>query len=84
MMYGWYGGDWGIGAWIVMALTMVLLWGGIIAFVVLLVRRPPGGSITHSPTPSHHVAESILNERFARGEIDEDEYNSRRVALRHP
>ena len=82
MMYGWYGGDWGIGAWIVMLLVMVLFWGGLVAFVVFLARRPPGGSVTHSLRPSHHDAELILNERFARGEIDAEEYNARRVALR--
>lgn len=84
MMYGWYGNDWGIGGWIAMTLVMLLFWGGLITMVVLLVRRSRGSEGTSSLHPSHHDAERILNERFARGDIDEDEYTSRRTALRRP
>jgi len=45
--------------------------------VVLLVRRSRANS-TGAPTS----AEAILAERFARGEIDEADYRSRREALR--
>lgn len=80
MMYGWYDG-WGIGSWIVMGLMMLLFWGGIIALVMLLIRRGgtagPGGA-----AEPHRDAERILNERFARGEIDEAEFTARRTALR--
>ncbi|TFD82522.1 SHOCT domain-containing protein [Cryobacterium fucosi] len=84
MMYGWYGGDWGIGAWIAMALMMLVFWGGVVTVVVLLLRRTHTSEGSNLLRPSHHDAERILNERFARGEIDEEEYSTRRAALRRP
>ena len=59
----------GIG-WILVVTLLVVL-------VVVLVRHdaPREGTGRSS-------AESLLSERFARGEIDEDEYRRRRRALR--
>jgi putative membrane protein len=81
-MYGWGGDSWGIAGWIAMAVLMVLFWGSVVTVIVVLIRRPhhDGGAIGANPT--HHDAERILNERFARGEIDETEYLARRTALR--
>lgn len=80
MMYGGYG-DWGVVGWIVMALMMLLFWGGVVTVVILLVR---GGRQGHGGYygSAHDEAERILNERFARGEIDASELNERRAALR--
>ncbi|MBT1003886.1 SHOCT domain-containing protein [Paenarthrobacter sp. DKR-5] len=80
MMYGW-GGNWGLGGWIAMAVMMLLFWGGVVTVVVLLLRgaRPGGPGFGGSP---HGDAERILSERFARGEIDETELRARREALR--
>ena len=83
MMYGY--GDWGIGAWIVMGLLMLLFWGGVATLVVLLVRwrgRTPWEGTGHS-APDAWNPEQILRERFARGEIDEAEFKARLEALRH-
>ncbi|MDN3935838.1 MULTISPECIES: SHOCT domain-containing protein [unclassified Arthrobacter] len=87
MMNGWYGNGWGLGGWIVMALLMLIFWGGVITVVVLLLRRPhhPGHGFPERgfpEQPAHDDAERILNERFARGEIDEQELTARRAALR--
>lgn len=65
---GWIGG-------LLMLISMILLWGGLITVVVVLIRR-----FAHPQRP-HDDAVRILNERFARGEIDEDEYQRRRAAL---
>jgi putative membrane protein len=39
MGYGWSDGGMGIGTWVLMALVMILLWGGVVAFVIYLVQR---------------------------------------------
>ncbi len=79
MMY-WDGG-WS-GGWIVMLLVMFAFWALVIVGIVALVRytghetQPPAG------TGQWQSAERILDERFARGEISEEEYTRRRQVLR--
>lgn len=74
-MWGWHG-NWGWGSWLVMSLFMLIFWGLVIWGVVTLVRS------TETPRESSADPERILAERFARGEIDEDEYRRRLDALR--
>ncbi len=78
-----WGYNWGWGAWLVMSVMMVGFWGLVIAGIVVLVRyltgSRQGGGAADSGRSS---AEEILAERFARGEIDEDEYTRRRQLLR--
>jgi putative membrane protein len=67
-----------------MAISMVLFWGLVIAGIVVLVRylarsEQPRGGPPADPAPS---PEQVLAERFARGEIDEEEYLHRRAVLR--
>ncbi len=81
-MYGWDGNGWGIGAWVAMAVLMLIFWAGVVTVVVLLVRRAHPGEGPAVLRPPHHDAERILSERFARGEIDEQEFTARRTALR--
>ena len=81
-MGGWYGGGWGVGAWVAMAVLMLVFWGVVVTVVVLLLRRTRSEGGPASPRPLHHDAERILSERFARGEIDEQEFTARRAALR--
>lgn len=71
MMY-WDGNGWSWVGWLVMSLTMVAFWGSLAWIVVTLVRRPPG---------SGSSAQDILDERFARGEIDDEEYRRRKASL---
>lgn len=81
MMWG-YG--WGWGAWLVMSVLMVLFWGLVIAGIVVLARYLAGsrqGGPT-LPDRGRSSAEELLDERFARGEIDQDEYTRRRELLR--
>lgn len=86
-MLWWDGNGWGLGGWFVIALMMVIFWGLLIAGVVALARYTgsshradrPGGPGT---PPGAGRAEDVLAERFARGEIDEDEYRRRLAVLR--
>lgn len=86
--YGWDGGGWGWGGWLLMAMMMVLFWGAVIAAVIAFVRysgRGHDGHGHHAPSSAgrgQDQALRILEERFARGEIDSDEYTQRRDLLR--
>jgi putative membrane protein len=69
---GW--GD-GPGPWALIPLSFLLLWIAVIAFVVWRFRR--GG-----PPWDRRGGESVLGERYARGEITADEFRARRSVLR--
>ena len=85
--YGNGGGHWGL--WIVMIIAMLVFWGGLAWVIVTLVRQrgshpdprllPPGG-----PPPGNPAAGAlrILDERLARGEIEDEEYKRRRDLIR--
>ncbi|MEU6319850.1 hypothetical protein [Streptomyces sp. NPDC047009] len=85
----WYDGGWGWGGWFAMIVFMVLLWALIIVGVIALVRYLTGTHHQSGPHPASggpgggsRQAEDLLAERFARGEIDEDEYKRRLTLLR--
>ena len=84
MMYDWNDHGWGPGAWIAMGLMMVAFWGLIAVLVVYVVRNVGRGPSDASGAPGvpPDQALRILDERFARGDIDTDEYNQRRELLR--
>ncbi len=59
-----------------MGIGMVIFWGSLIAIAVLLVRRlfrsnpqPPAQPTSAEPTPRQ-----ILEQRYARGEINREQY----------
>ena len=76
--WGWFG----------MSLGMVVFWGLIIAAFVLLFRSlntPPertGAAAPPPAPPASGTPEQLLAERYARGEIDEEEYRRRLEVLR--
>jgi putative membrane protein len=82
-MMWWGDRGWDAGDWLAMSLMMVAFWGLLVALVVWLVRSSrteptlPSGD-ARALTPS---ADEVLDERFARGEIDEDEFTRRRQVL---
>jgi putative membrane protein len=81
MMWG-YGAGWG--AWLTMGIGMILFWGLVIGGGIALIRYLAGAQHQHasSGAPGRTEAEQILAERFARGDIDEDEYRRRCELLR--
>ena len=88
-MMGWDGG-WGWGGWLALSLGMLAFWGLLAFGVVALVRtlrredrdRPaePVAPVA-LPAPRGSSAQEVLDGRFARGEIDADEYRQRRGLL---
>jgi putative membrane protein len=85
MMDNWNGGGWGWGAWFAMGFMMLVFWGAIVAIVIVAIRswghRPESPSA--AGTGSEDDALRVLDTRFARGEIDAEEYTSRRDLLRN-
>lgn len=79
MMWGW-GNTWE--SWLLGFVMMLLLWGGIVALVVFAVRGR-GGQGDDGRREDRPDARAILEERFARGEISEDEFEQRRRVLEH-
>lgn len=80
-MMGWYGG-WGM----VFGPFFMIFWLAVaIVVVVLLVRWLGGpwhmGHSLHGTEAPLRTPMDILKERFARGEIDEKEYDERRRIL---
>ncbi len=72
---GWHG-------WFMGPIMMIVVIAVAIVVVVMLVRWL--GGIGHGPAPSStrgKAALDILKERFARGEIDKEEFEQRRRVL---
>ena len=73
-MMGDYGGMGGFGPGLG-GIFMILFWGLIIAGIVVIVRWLTSSQQTEIPEKS---ALDILDERYAQGEIDRNEYESKR------
>jgi putative membrane protein len=93
----WWGGDhMGTGGWIGMGF-MILFWIAVVIGIVYLVRyltARPGSDRSHEGSPAYRQpprppdstegksdAVRILEERYARGEIDQDEFLRRKTDL---
>lgn len=75
----WWDNDPGWGGWVLMTVMMVLFWGALIVGGVAIWR-----AVTRDEdrrTEAQKRPEQILDERYARGEIDEDDYRRRRELL---
>lgn len=73
---------WGVGGWLMMTLMMLVVWGLPIALVVWAVRSSLHHDRASVTTPPRPDADHVLAERYARGEIDEEEFARRRDVLR--
>ncbi len=85
-MMGWYNNaGMGAGGWIAMILMMSLFWGAVILVGVMLFRGTGNSRSARdsSPTdrPTYRDPVDILDERFARGELDNEEYEARKAVL---
>lgn len=73
-----WGGEWGWGGMFLGPVFGILFIAVIAVAIVLVVRALGGGSAGRSKRSAH----DILDERFARGEIDHEEYEERKRVLR--
>ena len=80
--YGGYGGGWGWVGWIITAVVLVVIFAALIAAVVVAIRYLSGHRGGPGASQQARGAEDVLAERFARGEIDADEYRQRVTLLR--
>ena len=72
--YGWFG-------WL-MGPVMMLVFLAIATAVIVLVVRALGGFSRNNSVPTAHTdAVGTLKERFARGEIDTEEFEEKRKIL---
>lgn len=85
----WHNGGWGWSGWFLMTMIMVVFLALLIVGILALVHYLTNTRRGHQPGPSSgeaawgsRRAEDLLAERFARGEIDEDEYKRRLLLLR--
>ena len=85
MWHHGYGG-WGWGGWVLTAIVMTVFFALVITAIVAVVRYLGGPGHHHGPTTPglqpERRPEDLLAERFARGEIDDEEYRRRMVVLR--
>ncbi len=72
-----WNGHWQSGNWLAMSLVMVVCVALIATAVVVVVRSLRDRDLR----PTGEEARRVLDQRFARGEISEDEYTRRRELL---
>jgi len=67
---------WGWGGWLFMSIVMVLFWGTAVALGIWFVRSMP----SHSH-PDSSSALDIARDRYARGEISDEEFQRIKAGL---
>jgi putative membrane protein len=73
--HGWNGMGWGG------ALLMLLFWVLLVAGVIVLLRRLRARDLGPDNEVPQKTALDILEERYARGEIDREEFEQKRRDL---
>jgi len=76
-MMWWSDGGWTWWGWCAGVAFMLAFWALFAWIIVTLIRSKDDAPPSRSP-------EDILAERYARGDIDQDEYQHRRDILRQP
>jgi putative membrane protein len=82
-MMSWYGDGMGGWGYALMTVSSVLFWAlGILAVVTLVWYLARSSGSRDAGIAPERTPEQLLAQRFARGEIDEQEYHSRLATLR--
>lgn len=75
MMWGYgYGPGWGMGSWGVLGPIFMIFWLIVIVAIIVAVIWLARSALYHEAKSSRSSALDILDERYARGEINHDEY----------
>lgn len=74
-----WGNGMGWGGWLLMSFTTVGFWALVVFGIVALFRGTRDAGTRDRPP--ERGAHQILDERFARGEIDAEEYRARQSVL---
>ena len=69
-MNGYHDGAWRVGEWLAMGTMMLLFWGLLLGLVLWVLRRDAAST------------NELLRYRFARGDIDADEFGYSRELVR--
>ncbi len=77
----WGGGGWGWTGMILGPIMMIVVLAIIIAIVVLIVRWLGGSGCPSAHGRKRNAGLDILQERFAKGEIDQQEFEAKRRIL---
>lgn len=81
MMYNWWPGN-NPNSWIGMIIGIIIFVSAIIVLIVLLLRPRHTNIHRDNYRESQDSSIRILDERFAKGEIDEEEYKKRKEILK--
>ena len=81
MNYGWYNQGMSGGWWVLMFVGMIVFWAIFVIGIVALVRHYGPRRDGDRGRLVANSALEILRERFARGELSEEEYTQRRKLL---
>ena len=84
----WHG-NWSGADWVLMSIAMLMFWAAVIAGTLWLIRatrarvgnRRDGVSLDKRDHPNAATASDILDSRYARGELSDDDYRARRDTL---
>jgi putative membrane protein len=79
-MWGYMGDGYSWGGMVFGMVSMLLFWVLLIAAVVILIRYAGGGGIS-SGRQQEKTALNILKERYARGEIEREEFEQKKRDL---
>jgi putative membrane protein len=83
-MWGWMMGGAGQFGWLLWLAVPLLVVAGLVVLLVLTLTRRDAPADSPQRAPQSPSAREVLDQRYARGEIDHDDYVRRRDELGRP
>ncbi len=78
----WWGSGAGWGSWLFMILGIVGFWALVVVAIIALIRGVHDDAAVRNGRPAREEdPRQVLDERFARGELDVQDYQERRGLL---